>query len=129
MCISFVCTIFKVVSYYDLSVLSMSVMGIIFFDRRWVGSCKAPYRLLQLSSRYLFIAAREILTFTLAESTNPLRRQRRQCQYGEQRKTGRNEGHYVTVEPLAGMATRDRPTISKILRLLLVRCYYLLPKK
>ena len=31
MCILFVCTLLKVVSYYDLSVLSMSVLG---FERK-----------------------------------------------------------------------------------------------
>ena len=35
MCILFVCTLAKVVGYYDLSVLSMSVMG--FQKKVWMG--------------------------------------------------------------------------------------------
>ena len=35
MCILFVYTLLKVVSYYDLSVLSMSVMG--FHKKVWIG--------------------------------------------------------------------------------------------
>ena len=34
MCIQFAYTLLKVVSYYDLSVLSMSVMG---FQKNWMG--------------------------------------------------------------------------------------------
>ena len=36
MCILFVYTLLKVVSHYDLSVLSMSVIGFQFFLDRWV---------------------------------------------------------------------------------------------
>ena len=32
------CTLLKVVSHYDLSVLSMSVIGFQFFGDRWVGN-------------------------------------------------------------------------------------------
>ena len=47
MCILFVYTLLKVVNYYDLSVLSMSVMGFqkkkIWMGSRWVGRTPSKF--------------------------------------------------------------------------------------